>query len=69
MDTTQERSDQAHDVPDLSEILGDLSYPAEKWQITTCAEIYGVDIHTRRMLYELPTRAYRSAADIAAALS
>lgn len=53
---------------DLSEVLSDLSYPAEKWEITTCAELYGADINTRRELYRLPARPYRSAADIAETL-
>jgi len=52
----------------LSEVLEGLSYPAEKWQITTCAEIYGADIHTRRLLYHLPSRTYEDAADVTAAL-
>lgn len=60
MDTTEARR--------MSEILDDLSYPAEKWQITTCAEIYGADIHTRRALYALPSRAYTDASDITAAM-
>jgi hypothetical protein len=62
MDTTKETTEGA---PSLSQILSDLTYPAEKWQITTCAEIYGADIRTRRELYKLPARAYRSAMEIA----
>ncbi len=61
MTTTEE-------APELAEILRGLSYPAEKWQITTCADVYGADIHTRRRLYDLPARVYESAADVAAAL-
>jgi hypothetical protein len=57
-----------HKTALLQEILEDLSYPAEKWQITTCAEIYGADIHTRRSLYRLPSRTYADATDIIAAL-
>jgi Protein of unknown function (DUF2795) len=49
----------------LPEVLGDVTYPAEKWQIITCAEIYGADVHTRRELYKLPPRVYQSVADIA----
>lgn len=62
MDTTE-------DGTSLSEILESLSYPAEKWQITTCAEIYGADLRTRRELYTLPARTYRSAGDVAATLA
>lgn len=61
MDTTDE-------TVTLSEILRDLTYPAEKWQITTCAEIYGADVRIRRELYALPARAYRSPSEIATAL-
>jgi Protein of unknown function (DUF2795) len=57
-----------HETSLLSEVLGDLSYPAEKWQITTCAQIYGADIHTRRSLYHLPSRTYADAADVTAAI-
>jgi hypothetical protein len=49
----------------LPKVLGDVTYPAEKWQIITCAEIYGADVHTRRELYKLPPRVYQSVADIA----
>jgi hypothetical protein len=44
----------------LPDILNELSYPAEKWQITTCAEIYGADVNARRQLYRLPARSYES---------
>ncbi|MGB3441092.1 MAG: DUF2795 domain-containing protein [Actinophytocola sp.] len=54
--------------PSLRQILQDLTYPAEKWQITTCAEIYGGDVRTRRALYALPARVYSSPADVANAL-
>lgn len=57
-----------NDTSLLPDILAGLSYPAEKWQITTCAEIYGADVHTRRSLYQLPSRAYADAAEITAAL-
>jgi uncharacterized protein DUF2795 len=57
-----------HKTSLLREILEDLSYPAQKWQITTCAEIYGADIHTRRELYRLPSRTYADATDITDAL-
>ena len=52
------------ETPSLAEILRGLTYPAEKWQITTCAEIYGADVRTRRELYGLPARTYRNAAEI-----
>jgi hypothetical protein len=56
--------DTMDEAPILAEILRDLTYPAEKWQITTCAEIYGADVRIRRELYGLPARTYRNAAEI-----
>jgi hypothetical protein len=61
--------DTLDDTPRLLEILGDLTYPAEKWQVTACADIYGVDMRTRRALYGLPARTYRDADDVAATLT
>jgi hypothetical protein len=65
--------DAMNGVKGLSEILGELSYPAQKWQITACAEIYGagagIDDHIRRELYGLPVRTYESADDIVNALT
>jgi hypothetical protein len=52
----------------LPKILRDITYPAEKWHITMCAQLYGADVHTRRQLYKLPPRVYHSVADIADAL-
>lgn len=49
----------------LSEILVDLHYPAEKWEVITCAEILGVDPETRRKLYGLPVRTYENVREIA----
>lgn len=60
--------DMMHDVPGLRDILGELTYPTQKWQITASAEIYGADVHTRRALYGLPARVYESEDDIRAAL-
>lgn len=56
--------DTMNEAPSLSKVLQDLTYPAEKWQITTCAEIYGADVRTRRKLYGLPARTYQTAAEI-----
>jgi hypothetical protein len=63
--TYGKRHNQQHNLP---EILSELSYPAEKWQITTCAEIYGADIDARRQLYGLPARSYESVEHILDAL-
>ncbi len=56
------------EAPTLEEILRDLTYPAQKWEITTCADIYGADLRTRRELYGLPARSYEDPQDIARAL-
>jgi hypothetical protein len=52
----------------VTEVLGEVSFPAEKWQITTCADILGADLRTRRALYSLPVQLYHSAAEVTAAL-
>jgi hypothetical protein len=61
MDTTSE-------APDVAEILADVAYPAEKWQITSCADLYGADVRVRRQLYDLPPRTYTSSDDVLEAL-
>jgi hypothetical protein len=52
----------------VAEVLREVTYPAEKWQITTCADLHGTDIRTRRALYSLPVQRYESATEVAAAL-
>jgi hypothetical protein len=52
----------------LLQVLQGLTYPAEKWQIVTQAEIYGADGETRGKLYRLPMREYATPAEITAAL-
>lgn len=54
---------------ELREVLADLHYPAEKWEIITCAEIWGVDLDTRRKLYGLPVRRFESVREVADSLS
>lgn len=49
----------------LREVLADLHYPAEKWEVITCAEIWGVDLDTRRKLYDLPVRTFGSVREVA----
>jgi hypothetical protein len=56
-------------TPELEQFLDALSYPTQKWQITTCADFDGVDVATRRALYDLPVRVYESAEDVVAALA
>ena len=52
----------------LTEVLADLHYPAQKWDVITCAEIWGVDIETRRRLYGLPVRTFEHAREVVDAL-
>jgi hypothetical protein len=56
------------EAPTLKEVLRGVTFPAQKWEITTCAAIYGADLRTRRELYALPARSYEDADDIAEAL-
>lgn len=56
------------DAPSLTEVLADLTFPAEKWEVITCAQIRGTDLETRRRLHALPCRTYRGVEDIAATL-
>lgn len=53
----------------LREVLADLHYPAEKWEVIICAEIWGVDLDTRRKLYGLPVRRFESVREVADSLS
>jgi hypothetical protein len=52
----------------LAEILADLQFPAEKWEVITCAEIWGVDLETRRRLYGLPVQTFESEREVVEAL-
>jgi hypothetical protein len=52
----------------LREVLAELTYPAEKWEVTTLAQIWGVDTETRRRLHALPARTFDSLDDITEAL-
>jgi hypothetical protein len=52
----------------LTEILAELDYPAQKWDIISCAEIWGVDVETRRRLYDLPVRTFENVREVADSL-
>jgi Protein of unknown function (DUF2795) len=60
MDVQRERT--------VRQVLSGLTFPAEKWQIVTQADLYGADAHTRVELHGLPMREYRSPEDITAEL-
>jgi hypothetical protein len=48
----------------LTEILAELDYPAQKWDVIRCAEIWGVDLETRRRLYDLPVRTFTNVREV-----
>lgn len=58
------------DLPDrLAAVLGDLVLPAQRWQVLTAAEMYGVDTVTRTLLERLPERRYHSLGEVVAVLA
>lgn len=42
----------------LASVLGDLTFPASRWQLVTVAELWGADEATRQELTELPNVEY-----------
>jgi Protein of unknown function (DUF2795) len=60
MDVQRERT--------VRQVLSGLTYPAQRWQIVTQAELYGADVETRLELEALPARQYRDPKEITAAL-
>ena len=52
----------------VRQVLRGLTYPAERWQVITQAELYGADIETTSRLHDLPMRRYRSTSDVTKAL-
>jgi hypothetical protein len=53
----------------LAAVLGDLGFPAHRWQVLTAAEMYGVDTVTRGLLERLPERRYHSLGEVAGVLA
>ncbi|MDF2979916.1 MAG: hypothetical protein K0S40_4644 [Actinomycetospora sp.] len=53
----------------LAAVLGDLVFPARRWQVLTAGDLYGVDTTTRGLLALLPERHYSSLAEIAAVIT
>lgn len=55
-------------VPELhariGPVLGDLAFPAERWQAVTEGDLYGVDGVTRSLIGRLPERRYGSLAEL-----
>jgi len=54
----------------LRTVLAELRFPAERWEIITTADMYGVDAATCELLRRLPLRStpYRNIQDVAEAL-
>ncbi|GAA4934783.1 DUF2795 domain-containing protein [Actinomycetospora succinea] len=60
----------ASGLPDrLAAVLGDLVFPADRWQVLTAAEMYGVDTVSRTLIERLPERRYHSLGEIVAVLA
>jgi hypothetical protein len=57
------------DPASLTEVLADLNFPAEKWEVIACAEIWGVDLDMRRKLYDLPVRTFKSSREVTDSLA
>jgi Protein of unknown function (DUF2795) len=57
-------------VQSLRIVLAGLRFPAERWEIVTTADMYGVDAATCELLRRLPLRSgpYRNIQDIVEAL-
>lgn len=53
----------------LAEVLAGLHYPAQKWEVIACAEIWGVDLETRRKLYGLPVRSFGNLREVVDSLA
>jgi hypothetical protein len=53
----------------LASVLGDLTFPAQRWQVITVGDLYGVDTSTRSLLERLPQRRYHSLREVAAVLA
>ncbi|HEX3590110.1 MAG TPA: hypothetical protein VHV74_10785 [Pseudonocardiaceae bacterium] len=58
------------DKQSLRFILDGLTFPAERWQILTAADLYGADVATCQRLRMLPVRnhPYRDLQDVVRAL-
>ena len=53
----------------ISEVLNGLRFPAERWQIITYADDYGLDAASCNVLRGLPLRQYRNPAEVASVLA
>ena len=53
----------------LTAVLGDLAFPARRWQVLTTGEMYGIDTVSRALLERLPERRYHSLGEIVGVLA
>lgn len=53
----------------LAPILGDVPFPARRWQVITAGDIYGCDAVTREIIARLPEAEYATAQDLLGVLS
>ncbi|GLZ46200.1 hypothetical protein Acsp06_23850 [Actinomycetospora sp. NBRC 106375] len=53
----------------LAAVLGDLAFPAQRWQVLTAGEMYGTDTVTRGLLERLPERRYQSLGEVVGVLA
>ena len=56
------------EISQVAAVLGELRYPAAKWQILVEADHYGTNGPTKAALWALPVAQYHSFDDIRAAL-
>jgi len=61
-------SDLRADAARLTHVLGDVAFPAAKWQLIMHAEDRGADAPTRADLWRLPAGEYAEVAEVLAAL-
>jgi hypothetical protein len=52
----------------VRQVLGDLPFPAYRWQLIAQATVYGADSVTMAKLHRLPPRRYTDREEVAAAI-
>lgn len=53
----------------VSQVFGDLPFPAFRWQLIAQAAVYGADAVTMAKLHRLPVRRYADMDEVAAAIN
>jgi hypothetical protein len=53
----------------VRQVLGDLPFPAFRWQLIAQATVYGADSVTMAKLHRLPIRRYSDVEEVAAAVT